>query len=887
MTSRDDASRDASLPPEVIRPSVDKRVSSEIAFHIEMRARELMARGVPPEVARRQATERFGNLDAVVAELNRIGRTTDRTARRTRYLAELVFDWRFALRMIARRRTFAAVAIGTLALGIGAATAIYSVVDAVLLRPLPYDEPDRIASVWVTQPGLASDPVLSSMADGTPMGSVEYQALRRDAKTLRDVAMWGQASVTLQTDDGLERLPAVRVTWSLLGTLRARPALGRAFAPGEDVLGGPRLAMVSWEAWTTRFGADSSIVGRSLTLNQHPYTVIGVLPPNVRIDRTKEAVPFWLLALQDSFDLAERRNRSYTALARLAPGATFEAASQEAAAIVRAAASDTALSARVTQWQADQGRDARGPLLILVGAVALLLLIACVNVTVLQLGEAAGRIREMTTRAALGAGSARLVRQLLVESMAIAVVSAALGTALAWAMIRGLVAAAPARLPGIDAVTIDARVLAFTIACATITGLLFGIAPALVAGRSGPASLVRIGAGQSARGARGLQRGLIAAQLALSMVLLVESALLGRSLRALTAVDPGFRPADLSAYAVALPMEMDTTQTRSFVAEVVRRLGALPGVDAVTASQNVPFVGGASSSPLEIERPARDGQPPRHTQQRSVLPGYFEVMGMRLVAGRFFTAEDRAGAEPVAIVSAAEVERDFGGRSPLGTRVRHQRIWRRVVGVVADTKYRGLSRENEATVYIPFDQYAYSWPTFVVRASSGANAPSERTMKGILREVEPRTMLTATKTLPSAIEQSFAAERYRAMIVSVFGVMASLLAAVGLYGVSVRSATRRTREIGIRLALGGTSARVVRLLVGDAMTGVAIGLVVGLPAALAVGRLVRPYLFGVTSSDPISFALVAALLVVVTAAASFLPARLAGRANPAVVLRGD
>jgi putative ABC transport system permease protein len=270
-----------------------------------------------------------------------------------------------------------------------------------------------------------------------------------------------------------------------------------------------------------------------------------------------------------------------------------------------------------------------------------------------------------------------------------------------------------------------------------------------------------------------------------------------------------------------------------------------------------------------------------------VLPGYFEVMGMRLVAGRFFTAEDRAGAEPVAIVSAAEVERDFGGRSPLGMRVRHQRIWRRVVGVVADTKYRGLSRENEATVYIPFDQYAYSWPTFVVRASSGANAPSERTMKGILREVEPRTMLTATKTLPSAIEQSFAAERYRAMIVSVFGVMASVLAAVGLYGVSVRSATRRTREIGIRLALGGTSARVIRLLVGDAMTGVAIGLVVGLPAALAAGRLVRPYLFGVTSSDPLSFALVAALLVVVTAAASFLPARLAGRANPAVVLRGE
>jgi putative ABC transport system permease protein len=881
--NRDDMSHDENLPPEVITPSVDKRAASELAFHIEMRARELVARGVPPHEARRQAEERFGNLDAVVAELNRLERTTDRTVRRTRYFAELAYDWRFALRMIARRRTFAAVAIGTLALGIGTATAIYSVVDAVLLKPLPFEEPDQLASVWITQPTLANDPVLSYMADGAPMGNAEYQALRRESKTLRDIAMWGIASVTLPTDNGLERLPAVRVTSSLLPTLRARPALGRAFAPGEDVLNGPRVTMLSWEAWTTRFGADSSVVGRSVTFGRSPHTIIGVLPPNVRLDRTKEPPPFWLLALQDSFDIVERRNRSYTALARLAPGATISAASQEAAAIMRSAARDSTLSARVTPWQADQGREARGPLFILVGAVALLLLIACVNVAVLQLGEAAGRVREMTTRAALGAGASRLVRQLLVESLAIAAVSAALGTALAWAILRGLVAAAPERIPGIDTVAIDARVLAFTVACATVTGLLFGVVPAIVAGRSGPASLVRIGVGQSTRGARGLQRGLIAAQLALSMVLLVESALLGRSLRALSAVDPGFRPEELTAYSVALPNGMDTTQIRAFVGEAVRRLGAFPGVESVTASQHVPFIGGANSSPLALEN-TRDGQAPRHTQQRYVLPGFFETMGMRLVEGRWFTNDDRAGSEPVAIVSVAEVERDFGGRSPLGARVRHQGVWRRVVGVVADAKYRGLSRENEATVYIPLGQYAFGWPVFVVR---GTNPPSEQVMKGVLRELEPRSVLTSTATLPSLIEKSFAAERYRAMIVSVFGVLASLLAAVGLYGVSVRSAARRTREIGIRLALGGTTGRVVRLLVGDAMTGVLIGLIIGLPAALAGARLVRPYLFGVSASDPVSFGAVVALLVVVTAAASFLPARLAGRANPAVVLRGE
>ncbi|HUQ82135.1 MAG TPA: FtsX-like permease family protein, partial [Gemmatimonadaceae bacterium] len=644
-------------------------------------------------------------------------------------------------------------------------------------------------------------------------------------------------------------------------------------------------AMVSWEAWVSRFGGDSGLVGRSLVINGKPYTIIGVLPPGVRIDRTIDIPPFWLPALQDSFDIAARRNRSYRTLARLASNATFAAATQEVASILRSANADTALGARVQQWQADQGREARGPLLILFGTVGLLLLIACVNVAILQLGEAAGRARELTTRAALGAGSGRLVRQLLAESLAIALAGAILGSALAWAMMRGLVAASPVRLPGIDAVALDGRVLAFAVACATLTGLLFGIVPALVAGRQGTASLVRIGAGQSVRNNRQLQRALVASQLALSMVLLVEAALLGRSLRALTTVDPGFRPVGVTAAAITTPSELDDDGVRTLTREIVQRLGELPGVERAAASQQVPFLGGAASSPLTIDRGASDGPAPRHTQQRYVSPGYFETLGIRLVAGRSFTAEDRNGSEPVAIVSAAEVQRDFGGQSPLGRRVMHQRVWRRIVGVVGDTKYRGLAREDEATIYIPFDQYPTGWPSFVVRGVSPATL--EPALKRIVRELEPRATVLQTVALPTLVEKSFAAERYRAVIVSVFGAMAALLAAVGLYGVSVRAAARRTREIGIRLALGGTTARVVGLLVGDAMSGVAIGLIVGLPAALFAGRLVRPYLFGVAASDPVSLGVVAVLLVVVTAAASFVPARVAGRSSPAMVLRGE
>lgn len=788
--------------------------------------------------------------------------------------------------MIMRRRTFAAVAIGTLALGIGAATAIYSVVDSVLLRPLPFDDPSRIAAVWITQPKLARDLMLSWLATATPMGSREYLALSRNATTIRDLALWGRRSVTLTTDNGTERLQALSVTSTMLQALRARPALGRGFQAGEDALGGPSVAMLSWEAWTTRFGADSGLVGRTLTLNDKPWVVIGVLPPGLRVDRTAEAPPFWVPALQDSSDIPERRNRSYSALARLAPNATFAAASQEAAAIVRSVTADTSLSARVEGWQHDQGRDARGSLLLLAAAVGLLLLIACVNVAILQLGEAAGRTREMTTRAALGAGRGRLVRQLLVESIALAIVSAVLGTAFAWAMMRGLIAAAPARLPGIDAIALDGRVLAFTVACATVTGLLFGIAPAMVAGRTGTASLVRIGAGQSGRGARQLQRGLIASQLALSMVLLVEATLLARSLRELSAVNPGFRAAGLTTITVALPRELDDDPLRAFIHEAVRRLEQVPGVQRVSSATNVPFADGASSSPIEVEPLAGAVRtPPGQAQQRYVMSGYLETMGIRLIAGRTFDSSDRAHSEPVALVSEAEVRRDFGKENPIGRRVKHQGEWRRVVGIVADVKYRGLARDDEPTIYIPLDQYTSGWPNFVVRGVSPATI--EPVFKAMLRELEPRASVLQTTAVETLIEKSYAGERYRTVIIAVFGVMASLLAAVGLYGVSVRAATRRNREIGIRLALGGTSGRVVRLLVGDAMAGVAVGLAVGIPVASFAARLVRPYLFKVGPSDPLSFALVGGLLVVVTAIASFLPARLAGRANPAVVLRGE
>ncbi|MEP6618543.1 MAG: ABC transporter permease [bacterium] len=871
---------------DLVRPPVGERVDRELEFHIEMRTRELVERGMSPTEARADAIRRFGNFEEVSSTLVEIAGQTEGIMRRARFVREAARDARVALRMLMRRRAFAALAIGTLALGIGAATAIYSVVDGVLLRPLPFSEPDRIAAVWITQPSLSKDPAIAWLADRTPMGNNEYQALRRDAASLRDLAMYADGGpVTLTTEAGSERLPTMLATSSLLRALRVHPAVGRAFVDGEDVLNGPNVAMLSWDTWRSRFGGDSSVVGRKLTLDDKPYEIIGVLPQGLQVDRATDAPAFWLPALHDSTDIPAKRNRGYRALARLAPGVPYSAATDEVARVLREVTGDTLISARVEEWQRDQTHTARGPLLLLLAAAGLLLLIACVNVAILQLAEAAARSREMATRAALGAGVARLVRQLLAESVVISFLGALIGTALAWLMIRGLVALSPERLPGMDDVALDGRVLAFTMACAAGTGVLFGIVPALLAGRSGAAAIIRSGAGESGRGARTVQRSLVAIQLALSMALLVEATLLAQSLRNLSKVDPGFQRNDLAAVRVMLPREFSTEQRLSFTSNMLQRLRAYPGVARATVSTHVPFVSGVNSSPVTVDHSEAAAAAARQTQQRYVEPGYFELLGMHLLSGRFFTPDDRDGGELVAVVSAAEVARDFGGVSPLGREVRHQGKWRRIVGVVADVKYRGLAREDEATIYVPYGQLPGSWPYFIIRGSAAAVMPAALT--AMVHEVEPRAIMGPVTAIPGAIEKSYAAERFRAVLVSVFGGMAALLAVVGLYGVSIRTTKRRMREIGIRLALGGSRGSVVRLLVNDAMAGVAMGLAVGAPVALLAGRLVSPYLFGISPRDPIVFAGVAVSLAIATALASGIPARSAGRMNPAEVLRAD
>lgn len=870
---------------DIVPKSAEHKVDRELEFHIEMRTRELIAKGFEPGEARRRAVSAFGDLDGVRREMKQADRKSETHARVGRFVLEALHDARFALRMISRRKTFAALTIGVLALGIGATTAIFSVADGVLLRPLPFAEPQRIAAVWVAQPSLAKDPILNWLAEGTPLGGEEYLALKRNAPWFEDVGIWTSGNATLLADQGAEQVTVASATQSLFRTLRVSPVIGRTFTNGEDALGGARVTVLSWETFNQRFGADTSILGRFINIGGFPHEVIGVMPPGFRVDRTADPPAFWVPAMRDSSDLPERHNRNYRAIARLARGATFANAQSRTGNVFRDATRDTSLQARVEPWQRNEGRGADEQVVLLLAAVGLLLAIACANVAILQLGEVSTRRREIASRIALGAGTGRLVRQLLAESVALSVTSAVVGSALAWAMLRGLLAIAPERLPGMDTVHIDGRVLAFTLLCATVTGLLFGIVPAIMVGRSGTAELTRTGTGQSARGHNVVQRTLIATQLALSMVLLVVGALFSRSLKNITNVDPGFRADSLTGYTIDIPYRYPSDRVLAIISDITRRIETTPGVTSVTVSASPPFMRRNSSSPVALDPAIANGRKPLYTVQSPVKPGYFETMGIRLVAGRYFASTDRVGAENVAIVNESEVQRDFGGASPLGMRVRHQSTWRTIVGVVADVHQRSLMTNDGAQIYIPYDQWVNSGPTFLVRGS--VQALSEQKVRRWLREVDNLAVLQNITFIPEAIEKSYGVARYRMILVSLFGAVAALLAAIGLYGVSTRAASRRMREVGIRMALGSSRGGVTRLLVSDAMAGVVFGLAIGAPAAMLAAYATRKNLFGVSPSDLPSFMIVASILAVATLVASAVPAVRAGKTNPATVLRSD
>ena len=792
-------------------------------------------------------------------------------------------DIRFAIRTLRRRPTFTAVAVLTVGLGIGATTAMFSVVDSVLLRPLPFRDAASLMSISRTFPEWRDNEILRKDWDRIAFSYPKFREWRSAQRSFTEAGAWASWYATITGTDRPEQVSGLRVSPSLLPMLGVRPVLGRLFVPDDGLPDAPRAALLSFELWATRFGGDRGIVGRTVGFDGTPYTIVGVVPALTNLTGQGQPPAVWIAAGALPQD-QNANNNQFRVVARLAQGVPIERANLETDRLVRGDESPAKLGARVAPWQIEITRAARKPLFILLGAAGLLLLIGCGNVAMLLLGETNAREQEMAARLALGAGRRRLVRQLLTESVILAVAGAALGALLAFAGTRVLVSLAPPQVPRLYAVTTDVRVLAFSLLCAIMTGVGFGVVPALTLAASSPSSLLGTTSRTMSRRRGRLQRSLVAMELALCVPLLVSAGLLARSLSLLTVVDPGFRPENLAVVKFGTPRtwNSDEARSREFYRAVVERTGAIPGVERVSMTSGAPFDRSTASTNIEIRDAGATATLP--AEYRVVMPGYFETVGIPVLAGRPIDATDQANAPRSIVVNAALASRGWPNASAVGKRVRTGDEDHIVVGVVGDIKNAGLDADAQMMFYLSAYQEQPAGSRLVVRTRLGAEALATQ-MRSVVSAVNPAVPVTAVDFMPTLVAQSIAEPRYRAALIALFAIVAAVLAAVGVYGVTARAVSQQSREIGIRLALGSSGSGVARLFLVRTIWSIVAGLSVGLVGAIAASRLLAPYLFKITPTDPITFGGVASLLVAVGIGASWLLARLAARMNPAVVLR--
>ncbi|HSF42212.1 MAG TPA: ABC transporter permease [Thermoanaerobaculia bacterium] len=808
-------------------------------------------------------------------------------------MGDLLRDLRHALRVLLQTPGFSLAAILTLALGIGAATAIFSMVDAVLLRPLPFAGQDRLVTVWgeVRERNQAHVEVSLQDYEGWKEGNRVFSDLGLLAATDSDLALTG--------GDQPLHVRGRLVSANLFDVLGVRPALGRSFRPEEDRPDSQDVAVVSHGFWQRHFGGDPGVLGKSVSLDGEPHLVIGVMPAGFRFPRD---VDLWIPAGPLGGAPELKTIRVFEAIGRLKPGISIEQAQTDM----------TALSVRLEEVhpQTNQGYRAAlyplvdeilgdtGPaLLLLLAAVALVLLIACANVAGLLLARAASRQKETAVRIALGAGRPRLIRQLLTESVLLAVLAAAVGLLLAWLGLRIVTAVGPADIPRLDEVGIDGRVLAFTLLVSLVTAVLFGLAPALQAARPDLTSSLKEGGKSSAsRGSRRLRSLLVVAEVALALVLLVGAGLVIRSFLHLQRTDLGFEPESLLTMRITLygDKRPEPHQWAAFYRDVAQRAEALPGVERASVVLLRPLsgpIGWDYDFMIDGQTPDEQKTNPTSNHER-VSPGYFRTMGIPLVAGRDFTWSDGAEAPKVAIVNQSMARRFWPGQDPLGKRLRFGRPgregpWMTVVGIAGDVRYREL-QSVKPDIYVPFLQDPHWAMDLVVRTASDPLSAASAVTAAV-QEVDRDQPVSGITTMERALSDTVARPRLRSFILGMFAALALLLAAVGLYGIIAQSVAQRRQEIGIRIALGAGRPEVLRLVLRQGLGLTLAGLAAGLVLAVAVGATgwLATLLYGVEPMDFVTFAAVPLVLLAVAVAASLLPALRATRVDPLTVLRAE
>jgi putative ABC transport system permease protein len=798
-------------------------------------------------------------------------------------------DLKYAARSYAKAPSFTAAVLLTLALGIGASTAIFSLVNGILLRPLPLPDSGRL--VYANEYAHGEGSVSVSWPD--------FLDWRARAHSYDGLASSREEALTLTGVERAERLRGRRVTGNFFRVIGIQPAIGRAFTDDDDRAGAEAAVIVSDEFWRTRLGASPDAIGTSLTLDAKPYTIIGVLPAGFHYLRPYDVfVPMGPIA-GDKFLLDRGNHQGYSAVGRLLPHVTLDAADRELQSISAALArehpdTNTGIAVRVEMLSARVVSAIRLTLIVLFGAVGCLLLIACVNVANLLIARGSARQHEMAVRAALGGGRLRLTGQLLVESTLVSAVGAVLGIALASWLLRVLVAVAPEGTPRLAEVRIDASAFAFALGAAALCGLVFGAFPSFQAASvKGGGSLVRSRAAGSSAASHRLRHALMIVEIAMALVLLTGAGLMMRTLQRLTLVDTGFQPDHLLTMHLSLPDEQwNESRRRAFYDSLLTRIEALPGVTRAAIADSLPIDGSNWNSIfIAADKPV----PPRGQLPSAaftpVSAGYFATLGMRQISGRLFGAIDRPASPPVVVVNETLARRLWPGEAAVGKRIKQgwpesPGTWREVVGVVADVKFEGVAEETPAQVYLPLVQEPTTTFAIVIRTQvdPAALTPAVEAAVGQLDKDLP---LFSVKTMDRLLDESMARERMAMLILAVFAVVALTLASIGLYGVVSHGVTERTHEIGIRMALGAEARDVLGLVVRQGLSMAAIGTAIGVAGAVALSRAIRGLLFGITATDPLTFAVVVATLLGVATIACCVPAWRATRVDPTQALRSE
>ncbi|HEX5963075.1 MAG TPA: ABC transporter permease [Gemmatimonadales bacterium] len=810
----------------------------------------------------------------------------------------LLQDLRFAVRQLRADPSFTVTALLALALGIGATAAIFSVVNGVLLRPLPYAHADRLVMMVEKSDRVQLPRMWVSLPN--------FEDWKERNRSFETLGAFGTAVVGLSGAGDPERIQLSWVTGELLNVLSARPAIGRSFNAEEQVVGGPRSVVLEHGLWQRRFASDPGVLGRVVQLDGQDYTVIGVMPPGFQFpqvfDGRVEAIISTAPVVEEEPDIRRRTNHpGLVALGRLRPGVTVEQARaemQQLAAQLRQENPENFDDGVVVASLKDEVvGDARTALLVLLAAVFFLLLIACANVAGLQLARGAWRERELSLRSALGASRGRLIRQLLTESMLLSVIGGTLGLLVGTWGAAALLSISPGSLPRADQVEVDGRVLLFSLVVASLTGLLSGLAPAFLVSRTDLSDALKEGSGRTTAGLhrQRFRRLLVVSELALAVVLLAGAGLMIRSFQRLSNVHPGFDPSGVMMMELTLPTVRypRPEQQSAFFSRVLERVGSLPGVKAAGVVTDPPLSGGGRQSGLRIaDQAPPSGELPPLTDIEVVSPGYFHALGVPLIDGRRFSEQDGVTATRVAIVDEALAHRFWPGGNPIGKRVAFDNdekgvaLWREIIGVVRTVKNYGLDATGRMLIYVPSLQAPEATMTLVVR---GGVAPAEL-VPAIRREIQPLDSslpLGDPRVLERLLVDSVAPRRLQALLLSVFAATALLLASLGTYGVVAYSAARRSHEIGIRIALGAGRVQVLSMILRQGATLTLLGSAIGLLAALIVTRTLRSQLFEISPTDPLTFACITAVITLVTLVASYLPARRATRVDPLVALRSE